>query len=89
MTQNGAMELRDLSGLSAAVRDAVRIDANGETSWPLRSVAAAINELSASGYVILGTDASVVAGAAGGWCEQTVAGVGVDRTNRAHQCRGL
>jgi hypothetical protein len=56
MTQNGAVESFDLSGLSAAVRDEARIDANGETSWPLRSVAAAIDELSASGYVILGTD---------------------------------
>jgi hypothetical protein len=52
----GAMEPRDLSGLSPAVRDEARIDANGETSWPLRSAAAAINELSASGHLILGTD---------------------------------
>jgi hypothetical protein len=50
------MAAKDLTQLSDRVRDAARIDANAETSWPLDLTAEAINELAASGCVLLGLD---------------------------------
>ncbi len=47
--QNDAMAAKDLTQLSDRLRDAVRIDANTEVSWPLGLAAQAIDELAASG----------------------------------------
>jgi hypothetical protein len=51
-----AMAAQDLTQLSDRLRDAVRIDANTEVSWPLGLAAQAIDELAASGCVLLGLD---------------------------------
>jgi CHASE2 domain-containing sensor protein len=48
--------LVDISALPSDVRDAARIDANGEVSWPDEYAARAIEALTAAGHRLLGLD---------------------------------
>ena len=53
---DGAMTAEDVESLPDRLRATVRIDANGEVSWPLAQARDAISELAESGRVVLGLD---------------------------------
>ena len=48
--------MTDLSDLPAEIRTDARIDPTGEVSWSDSGAEAAINALTATGYVVLGVD---------------------------------
>jgi hypothetical protein len=52
----------DLSALPTDVREAARVHANGEVSWPDRDAASAIEALTAAGHRVLGLDIRFYAG---------------------------